>query len=63
MKADHFWAGGSAARWFVKRRRPSPFIGHPAEEALIHEFYSKDFADQEQGAARAANLLAERLNA
>jgi hypothetical protein len=63
MQLDHFWAGGSAARWFVKRRRPSPFIGHPAEETLIHVFNSADFSDDEAGAARAANLLAERLNA
>jgi hypothetical protein len=63
MAKDHFWAGGSAGRWFVKRRRPSPFVGHPAEETLIHEFHSADFPNGEAGAAWAANLLAERLNA
>jgi hypothetical protein len=62
MTVDHFLAGGTAKRWFVKRRRPSPFMGHPAEETLIHEFYSVDFPDGEMGAAKAANLLAERLN-
>lgn len=62
MIVDHYWAGGSAERWLVKRRRASPFVGHPAEETLIYVFSSADFTDGERGAARAANLLAERLN-
>jgi hypothetical protein len=62
MQTDYFWAGGNAKRWFVIRRRPSPFIGHPADEVLIHIFESSNFQDGEAGAARAANFLAERLN-
>jgi hypothetical protein len=63
MNAPEFWAGGSAVRWFVKRRRPSPFVGHPEENIIIWVFRSADYQDREQGAARDANLLAERLNA
>lgn len=63
MASATYWAGGSAHRWFVKERRPSPFVCHADEETLVATFPSSDYSDGESGAARAAEALASKLTA
>jgi hypothetical protein len=64
MAHSRFWAGGNVDGWFVKLSCfQEVYPGHKPADVLLETFWSKDYTESETGAARAANAMADRLNA